>query len=99
AKARSGGGDDRTLDVDERAELGRLRRENSELRVDREFLKEAAAFFASEQNRGRRLPADRLGEGPLLGRSNDPTARGVSVRLLQVAQRQGCRSELGPAVS
>ncbi|TWH10369.1 transposase [Rhodococcus rhodochrous J45] len=51
AKARSGGGDDRTLDVDERAELERLRRENSELRVDREFLKKAAAFFASEQNR------------------------------------------------
>lgn len=50
AKARSGG-DDRTLDVDERAELERLRRENSELRVDREFLKKAAAFFASEQNR------------------------------------------------
>jgi len=37
--------------VDERAELERLRRENSELRVDREFLKKAAAFFASEQNR------------------------------------------------
>ena len=40
----------RVLDVDERAELERLRRENAELRLDRQFLKKAAAFFASEQN-------------------------------------------------
>ena len=40
------------LDVDERAELARLRVENAELRMDREFLKKAAAFFATEnQNR------------------------------------------------
>ena len=38
-------------DVDERAELERLRRENAELRLDREFLKKAAAFFVSEPNR------------------------------------------------
>lgn len=38
------------LDVDERAELERLRKENAELRLDRQFLKKAAAFFASEQN-------------------------------------------------
>ena len=39
----------RVLDADERAELERLRRENAELRLDREFLKKAAAFFVSEQ--------------------------------------------------
>jgi transposase len=40
------------LDTDERAELERLRVENAELRMDREFLKKAAAFFATEnQNR------------------------------------------------
>jgi transposase len=40
------------LDTDERAELERLRREVAELRMDREFLKKAAAFFATEnQNR------------------------------------------------
>jgi transposase len=40
------------LDVDERAELVRLRVENAELRMDREFLKKAAAFFVTEnQNR------------------------------------------------
>ena len=36
------------VDVNERAELERLRRENAELRMDREFLKRAAAFFAAE---------------------------------------------------
>lgn len=42
----------RALDVDERAELERLRDENAELRMDREFLKKAAAFFVTEnQNR------------------------------------------------
>jgi transposase len=40
------------VDADERAELERLRVENAELRMDREFLKKAAAFFATEnQNR------------------------------------------------
>lgn len=40
------------LDADERAELDRLRREVAELRMDREFLNKAAAFFATEnQNR------------------------------------------------
>ncbi len=38
------------LDIDERAELDRLRREVTELRMDREFLKEAAAFFATENS-------------------------------------------------
>ncbi len=38
----------RALDVDERAELERLRVEVTELRMDREFLKKAAAFFVSE---------------------------------------------------
>jgi transposase len=38
------------LDADERAELVRLRAENAELRMDREFLKKAAAFFVAEQH-------------------------------------------------
>ncbi|WP_460524423.1 transposase, partial [Humibacter antri] len=38
------------LDLDERAELERLRREVQELRMDNEFLGKAAAFFASKQN-------------------------------------------------
>lgn len=49
-RARTGGGADASLDVDERAELERLRRENQDLRMDNEFLGKAAAFFASKQN-------------------------------------------------
>ena len=36
------------VDEDERAELKRLREENRELRMQRDFLKKAAAFFAKE---------------------------------------------------
>ena len=36
------------LDPDERAELDRLRRENKDLRMYREILRKAAAYFARE---------------------------------------------------
>jgi len=36
------------LNPDERAELARLRRENKELRMEKEILKKASAFFAKE---------------------------------------------------
>ncbi len=36
------------LDADERAELARLRKENQDLRMDREILRKAAAYFARE---------------------------------------------------
>jgi transposase len=49
-RARAGGGAEAPLDLDERAELERLRRENQDLRMDNEFLGKAAAFFASKQN-------------------------------------------------
>ena len=39
------------LDPHERAELARLRKENAELRMDREILRKAAAYFARETNR------------------------------------------------
>jgi transposase len=36
------------LMTEERAELARLRRENKQLRMEREILKAAATFFAKE---------------------------------------------------
>jgi len=39
---------DGPLDADEKAELQRLRKENQKLRMEREILKKAAAFFANE---------------------------------------------------
>ena len=50
---RMGAPPDSPLDVSERAELERLRTENSELRLDNEFLGKAAAFFAAESTPGR----------------------------------------------
>ena len=46
-KARQGAGDG-ALSETERAELARLRKENSELKMDRAFLKKASLFFAQE---------------------------------------------------
>ena len=44
-------GEEPPLGISERAELAQLRRDNQMLRMEREFLKKAAAFFATEQTR------------------------------------------------
>jgi len=48
AKVDAGCGPDGALTTSEKEELRRLRRENRQLREDREILKKAAAFFAKE---------------------------------------------------
>jgi transposase len=46
------------LKTDEKTELARLRRENAQLREEREILKKAAAWFAQEAVPTRKLPSD-----------------------------------------
>jgi len=48
AKIDAGKGPDGALTTEEREELRRLRRENATLRMEREILKKATAFFARE---------------------------------------------------
>ena len=48
AKVDAGRGPDGALTTSEKEKLRRLRRENRQLREDREILKKAAAFFAKE---------------------------------------------------
>ncbi len=44
-------GPEGALTSDEKDELRRLRRENRTLKMEREFLKKATAFFAKEEDR------------------------------------------------
>jgi len=46
----AGGGKNGELTTAERAELAALRRENKQLRMEREILKKATAFFAKENH-------------------------------------------------
>jgi transposase-like protein len=48
AEIDAGRGKPGELTTEERQELQRLRRENKDLRIEREILKKAAAFFAKE---------------------------------------------------
>jgi transposase len=50
--ADAGRGDAKVLTTAEREELSLLRRENRQLRMQREILKKATAFFAKESTRG-----------------------------------------------
>ena len=45
-----GENEDGSLTEDERMEMARLRAENRRLRMERDILKKAAAFFANEKN-------------------------------------------------
>jgi transposase len=50
-EARARAADPRALDENEREELKRLRKENADLKMDREILRKAAAYFARETMR------------------------------------------------
>lgn len=49
ARIDAGEGPPEALTTEEREELRRLRRENARLRLERDFLKKAAAFFAKQE--------------------------------------------------
>ena len=51
AEIDAGKGPAGALTTEEKAELQRLRRENKTLRMERDFLKKAAAFFAKDGDR------------------------------------------------
>ena len=55
---RDGGRGDGGLTTDEREELTRLRRENRQLRLEREILSKAAAWFAQETAPNSRRSSD-----------------------------------------
>ena len=50
AEIDAGDGPEGALTTEEKAELGKLRRENRTLRMERDFLKKAAVFFATDQD-------------------------------------------------
>ena len=50
AEIDAGQGPEGALTTEERKELARLKRENRTLRLERDFLKKAAAFFAKEND-------------------------------------------------
>jgi len=54
AKAGTLSGQGRKMVTPEEMELNRLRRENAELKMEREILKKAAAYFAKESLKGTR---------------------------------------------
>src|SRR5260370_379043 len=60
-----------TLTTEEKEELVRLRKENRELRLEREILEKAAAFFAQENGRSSRSSWRRRPDSAGLGRRHD----------------------------
>ena len=51
AEIDAAGGQEGALTTEERVELAALRRENRQLRMERDFLKKASAYFAADNSR------------------------------------------------
>ena len=84
-KARARGQDPKALSESELAELKRLRKENAELKMDREILLKASVFFAKETN-PEPLPVRLRSSRPVPGQSLVPSHQGLPQRLLRLGQ-------------
>src|SRR5947209_11313997 len=82
AEIDAGRGTPGALTTEEREELGRLRRENRTLRMERDILKKRRP---SSRRRTREIPVHRRGEGRLPGAGALPHAPGVARGLLRLA--------------
>ena len=74
------------LDADERAELSRLRREVTELRMDRAFLKKQQPSLRPRTRTRTGIRGDRRREGEPQHHQDDRAARGVPIGLLRVGR-------------
>jgi len=83
AEVDAGRGADDALSTDERAELRRLRRENTQLRMEREVLKKATALQRPRSHL--EISIHRDGAGRVSRAADVLRAAGVSQRILRVA--------------
>jgi transposase len=77
------------LTTDEREELSRLRRENRQLKVEREILRKAAAWFARESGT---IPPDSRVSSARRRSSGAASKRATTSRLSVTVREQACRA-------
>ena len=91
--ARNAGRGDGGLTTTEREELNRLRRENRQLRVEREILSKAAAWFARETNA---IPAKGSASSAITRRATRSSHVQAAGCLLQRLLRMGVAAAIAP---
>jgi hypothetical protein len=84
-KAKARGQDPGALSESELAERKRLRKENAELKMDREILLKAS-FFSPRRRTAKPLPVRLRSSRPVSGHSTVPGGQGLTQRLLRLGQ-------------
>ncbi len=85
-KTRARGQDPESLSESALAELKRLRKENAELKMDREILLKASGFFSPRRRTTEPLPLRLRSPRPIPGQSTVPGGEGLTQRLLRLGQ-------------